>query len=193
VLTAAIREAINQELTERGYQGVTFEGVARRAQTSKSVLYRRYRTRTEMVIDALTPADLPGGLLQSSGSLREDLLAIAALALGRFRAIGFDTYRSLIAEADEEQLAAITAVTSAVAVETIERVLQEARARGELGSSEIPQRVAMTLLALLRHELFFNRDAVNETTLIELVDAVYLPLLQSVSHGQGLVPPDAAS
>jgi AcrR family transcriptional regulator len=189
VLTAAIREAINQELTERGYQGVTFEGVARRAQTSKSVLYRRYRTRAEMVIDALTPAALPGGLLESSGSLREDLLAIAALALGRFRAIGFDTYRSLIAEADEEQLAAITAVTSAVAVKTIERVLQEARARGELGSSEIPQRVAMTLLALLRHELFFNRDAVNETTLIELVDAVYLPLLQSVSHGQGRLPP----
>jgi AcrR family transcriptional regulator len=39
---SAIRAATRAELADYGYAGVTFEGVARRAQTSKPVLYRRY-------------------------------------------------------------------------------------------------------------------------------------------------------
>ena len=37
-LLAAIDHATRAELEDRGYQGVTFDGVARRARTSKPVL-----------------------------------------------------------------------------------------------------------------------------------------------------------
>jgi hypothetical protein len=48
-LMAAIHEATRAQLAERGYAGVTFEGVARRARTSRSVLYRRAPERLRAI------------------------------------------------------------------------------------------------------------------------------------------------
>ncbi|MFD0478308.1 TetR/AcrR family transcriptional regulator [Nonomuraea thailandensis] len=45
----AILEAAYGELLDRGYAGVTYDGVARRAETSKPVLYRRYPTRASLI------------------------------------------------------------------------------------------------------------------------------------------------
>jgi AcrR family transcriptional regulator len=99
---SAIREATRAELADFGYAGVTYEGVARRVRTSKPVLYRRYRSRAHMVVDALPnlrwqPDD--DGIAPSQ-SLREDLLALFSAVVDNFMAIGIDNYRSLIADAD---------------------------------------------------------------------------------------------
>ena len=52
-LLGGIRQAVRDELRDHGYPGVTFEGVARRAGTSKPVLYRRFDSRAEMVLATL--------------------------------------------------------------------------------------------------------------------------------------------
>src|ERR1700744_1203463 len=92
VLMDAIREATRAELADHGYPGVTFEGVARRAKTSKPVLYRRYRSRAHMVVDALIV--LPRQPLPASGapSLREDMMALLDAIMLRLNRIGIDTY-----------------------------------------------------------------------------------------------------
>ena len=65
-------------LAERGYEAVTFEEVARRAGASKPTLYRRWRSKRDMVVAALKagPArrDDPDDI--DTGSLRGDLLAL---------------------------------------------------------------------------------------------------------------------
>ena len=50
---SAIRDATYAELKEHGYSGVTFEGVARRAKTSKPVLYRRWADRRALLRDVV--------------------------------------------------------------------------------------------------------------------------------------------
>jgi AcrR family transcriptional regulator len=182
VLVAAIRQATRDELAERGYARVTFEGVARRARTSKPVLYRRYRSRAQMVVDALVTLDLPPSIAETTGSLRGDLMEILTAILARFRHVGIDTYRGIIAEAEDELLDEIMAMTSSVASMTIRRALCDARDRGEIGPAEIPDRVVMTPVALLRHELFFAHGTVDTDTLDELIDMVYLPLVTSLSR-----------
>jgi AcrR family transcriptional regulator len=185
VLMSAVREATQAELAQRGYPGVTFEGVARRAKTSKPVLYRRYRSRAHMVVDAilvLPPQPVP---TSAAPSLREDLLALLDAIMARFDRIGIDTYRSLIADADDELLDTLTAQLAELADETIYRALSDARKRGEIGPADIPDRAATAIAALVRNEVFFARGPVRKEALIDILDNVYLPLIDAVSHRSG--------
>ncbi|MFP5320993.1 MAG: TetR/AcrR family transcriptional regulator, partial [Acidimicrobiia bacterium] len=52
-LDDAIVEAAREVLSELGVDGVTFERVASRAGTTRPALYRRYPSRTDLVLDAL--------------------------------------------------------------------------------------------------------------------------------------------
>jgi AcrR family transcriptional regulator len=52
-LQDAILDAAWAELVERGYPGLTLEGVAKRAGTSRPVLYRRWPSRTALATAAL--------------------------------------------------------------------------------------------------------------------------------------------
>jgi AcrR family transcriptional regulator len=179
---SAIREATRAELTEHGYPGVTFEGVARRAKTSKPVLYRRYRSRAHMVVDALLALPRQPVLTSGTPSLREDMLALLDAMMARFHRIGTDTYRSLIADADDELLDTITAQLAQLADQTIYRALSDARERGEIGVATIPERAATAIAALVRNEVFFTRGPVGKKALIDILDNVYLPLIDAVSH-----------
>jgi AcrR family transcriptional regulator len=179
---SAIREATRAELTEHGYPGVTFEGVARRAKTSKPVLYRRYRSRAHMVVDALLAVPRQPVAACETPSLREDLLALLDAVMLRLDRIGIDTYRSLIADADDELLDTITAQLAELADQTIYRALSDARDRGEIGPAKIPDRAATAIAALVRNEVFFIRGPVSREALIDILDNVYLPLIDAVSH-----------
>lgn len=181
VLMSAIREATKAELADHGYAGVTFEGVARRVQTSKPVLYRRYSSRAHMVFDALSTIGVIPELSGSQGSLRADLIATLDALLDRFQRIGIDTYRGLIGEADNELVAAVEADTTPRLREHLTRILSAARRRGELGPNPIPDRAAMAVYALLRHELFFHSDDVDATVVAAIIDVVYLPLIEAAS------------
>lgn len=182
VLMSAIRDATRAELAERGYSGVTFEGVARRAQTSKPVLYRRYPSRAHMVVDALPALRWQASQTTDARSLRDDLSALLSDALDRFHSIGIDTYRRLIADADDELLDTLDAQLTQLANQTIYSALSRARDRGEIGPSDIPDRAATAIAVLLRNELFFTRKPVDQQIVIDILDNVYLPLIEAVSH-----------
>jgi AcrR family transcriptional regulator len=179
---AAIREATRAELADHGYPRVTFEGVARRAKTSKPVLYRRYRSRAHMVVDALLAVPRQPVPACGTPSLREEMLALLDAMMARFRRIGIDTYRSVIADADDELVDTITAQLAELADQTIYRALSDARERGEIGAAKIPERAATAIAALVRNELFFSRGPVGKEALIDILDNVYLPLIEAVSH-----------
>ncbi|MBB3050865.1 AcrR family transcriptional regulator [Prauserella isguenensis] len=175
-LREAILDAVLCELFDRGYAGLTFDGVAHRAHTSKPVIYRRYATRAQMVLDALirhAPADLPS---DSAGDLRSDLMALG-LALGRrFEQIGITTVRRLIADVDDDLLPQLAELAAAPAEQALQRVLDAARARGELGPEPLPERIAMLPLALWHHEMLFIGH-VDEAAVADIVDRICLPLL----------------
>jgi AcrR family transcriptional regulator len=178
-LTAAIHDAVRQQLHAEGYRGVTFEGVARVARATRPVLYRRYRSRAHMVVEAITPqvsAIAPGPL---PGALREDVIALMESARDRFRAVGPDTYRGLVAEADHELLARISLFTQEVGDEIARTVITAAVTRGELGSTDISDRVKMLPVVLLRNEFLLGDG--DDEAIEQIVDDIYLPLLRAVA------------
>ncbi|WP_436774757.1 TetR/AcrR family transcriptional regulator [Yinghuangia sp. YIM S09857] len=76
VLARAISDAVVAELGERGYSALTFEGVAARAGTGKSTLYRRWADKPSMVVDCLADALPVLDNHELAGDLREDLLTV---------------------------------------------------------------------------------------------------------------------
>jgi len=116
------------------------------------------------------------------------LLLILTAILESFYIVGVDTNRRLGAEADDELFGEMTILMSDLVRRTFRRALSDARGRGEIGPAVIPERVEITLLALLRNELFFTRNPVNQSTLVELIDIVYLPLIAAVSDTEGRRP-----
>ena len=76
-LEVALLEATWTELKEVGYTQISFDNVAKRAGTSKAVLYRRWPNRLELVRAALRfHRPLPPTFVPKTGSLRGDVLAL---------------------------------------------------------------------------------------------------------------------
>ncbi|WP_202511567.1 TetR/AcrR family transcriptional regulator [Streptomyces sp. SID3343] len=88
-LEQAIAAAVIAELSDRGYGALTFEGVAARAGTGKSALYRRWPDKASMTADAFA-VTLPGAeTLPLAGELRADLiLFLDTVARGMLGAMG---------------------------------------------------------------------------------------------------------
>jgi AcrR family transcriptional regulator len=73
----ALREAALAVLAEVGYERLTMDAVAARAGAAKSTIYRRWRDKAELVVDALNSLKgIPE--VPDTGSLRQDLRALAA-------------------------------------------------------------------------------------------------------------------
>lgn len=175
-LAQAIRTTVLDELAERGYQDLTFEGVAKRAQTSKPVLYRRYTSRAHMVIDAWTHVPPAAEIPVTTGTLREDLLALGRAFSDRFEAFGIDTLRGLLAEVSSQEAERLADLTTAWVPARLATILDAARDRGEIGPAALSPRVQSLPLILVRHELLQSGN-LNEATLADIIDTVYLPLL----------------
>ena len=180
---SASRDATWAELLDHGYSGVTFEGVARRAKTGKPVLYRRYSSRAQMVTDALPTLRTPPAAVPSQ-NLRDDIVTMVESLSNQWHEIGTDTYRSLIAESDDATLQTFQTKVAAQTDHTIRRALEAARDRGEIGPAEISDRVAHSILALMRNELLFARNPIQSSTVAELVDDIYLPAIDAASRKQ---------
>lgn len=68
--TDTIIEAVLSELAEVGYGQLSMDGVARRAKAGKSALYRRWPSKQEMILDAMSTISIPSVDVAESQDLR---------------------------------------------------------------------------------------------------------------------------
>lgn len=73
---ARVIEAVRAELGERGYDGLTVEGVAARAGVHRTTVYRRWRDVGGLLADVLDAAGDDDWQPPDTGSLHGDLLAL---------------------------------------------------------------------------------------------------------------------
>jgi AcrR family transcriptional regulator len=80
-ITAAIADAVLDELAERGYARLSMESVAKRAGVGKSALYRRWASKQEMALSVVAEFSVGQAASPDTGSLggdiRESLEAVA--------------------------------------------------------------------------------------------------------------------
>ena len=178
-LEHALLDAAWEELQESGYPKLTMERVADRAGTSRAVIYRRWRNRSELVIAAMRHRQpVLSGAIPDTGGLRGDTLAVLRRASGRITEIGPDSVLSMLSDllADDQAFDRIRDQLLRSGGEIMTAVLDRAAARGEI-RHDISPRVARLPLDLLRHELILNREPPSPETLEEIVDDILLPLV----------------
>lgn len=181
VLLRAIHESTRLELSERGYSGVTFEGVAKRANTSKTVLYRRYKNRAAMVVESFIESISTEITTPSTGALRSDILIVLEILNQRIEAIGVSTMRSLLSEADDILFRKLTEFTWLTTETVMESILRNAKERGEISNTTLPRHVLLLPITLLRHELLFSGRSCTQETLSEIIDTVCIPMIMHYS------------
>jgi AcrR family transcriptional regulator len=81
-LDTAILEATRALLVEVGYQGLTMQGVARRAGVFVPAIYRRWASKAELVEAAVLPFD--AAPLEVTGAVQQDLRSAVTAVLRRF-------------------------------------------------------------------------------------------------------------
>lgn len=81
---AAVLDATRDLLVRVGYSALTFEAVARQAGVHRPAIYRRWRTKAELVHDAVYPADAGAVGFAASGDFATDLRFVAQGAIALF-------------------------------------------------------------------------------------------------------------
>ncbi|XCI62925.1 TetR family transcriptional regulator [Mycolicibacterium parafortuitum] len=177
-LESAILEAGWDQLLEAGYERFTIESVAARSGSARSVLYRRWPSRAELLEAVLRHRGAHDRIeAPDTGNLRDDVVAVLTeFADRRSRIIGLITAR-LGAYFDEgggspQRLRTMFLTDGPSAMETI---VERAVSRGELTAAPSDRVVALPV-DLVRHEMLMTMTAVPEATIREIVDDIFLPL-----------------
>src|SRR3984885_8933731 len=131
----AISDAVIAELAEVGFGRLTFEGIAERAGTGKSPLYRRWPDTTSLVIDTLEKLGSDPAAYARTGILRDDLIGLTLHMIKAQKGVRGDAYRSLLGEAHRypQLLARFKAQVFDPRFEALNELLRDAAKHGEIG------------------------------------------------------------
>lgn len=181
-LEDAILDAAGAQLIENGYAEFTFEAVAARAGTSRTVLYRRWADREALLkaairrAGALNPVELP-----DTGNLRDDVVTVLR-RMSEARAGFAATLSVQLSEYFRETGTSFSDLRGLLASRGrpgVRVILERAEQRGELDLSRVTPRIAELPLSLVRHELLMTLTGVPDAVIDEIVDEVWLPLLRA--------------
>ncbi|HYQ68112.1 TetR/AcrR family transcriptional regulator [Actinophytocola sp.] len=181
-LELAILRAAADELVHSGYVGLTMDRVAARAETNKNAIYRRWPDRPTLAVAAyrqLLPADPELDL--DTGSLRSDALALLQRANARMTSPVSKVLRALLAAIpdDPRLLRELREHVVPAGNTAWLRMLARAVARGEARPEALTPRIATVAVDLLRNEYTLGGvTTIPESVLVEIVDEIFLPLVQ---------------
>jgi AcrR family transcriptional regulator len=179
-LESAILGAAWEQLTAEGYEHFTIDAVAARAQTSKPVLYRRWKTREDLLratVGHRAAADAPP--VPDTGTLRGDLLALLTLA---------NTTRNPMAALVSSMLGSYFNQTGPAPAElrqaflsqrgsAVEQVINRAVERGEIDPDRLTPRIMDLPFDLFRNEMLMTLKPVPDHVLRQIVDDIFIPLV----------------
>ncbi|WP_051133694.1 TetR/AcrR family transcriptional regulator [Nocardia paucivorans] len=185
----AVLDAAVDELRERGYEGFTMDRVAARAGTNKTVIYRRWPSRTALAFAAYKQMVARPEAIPNTGDLRSDVIELLRAAADRVRSpVGASIVHGLMADAQHEPelLAGLRREFTQTEPGIMSTILARAVARGEARPESLIPRIATVPIALLRNELTMNVGVpVTDETITEIVDLVFLPLVRANRHHPG--------
>lgn len=183
-LEEAILDAAWAELVEHGYPSLTLEGVAKRAGTSRPVLYRRWPSRTALATSALA-RDMARNpiVVPDLGSVREEICLLLRRLSDRARPdlirLVFDMQKDLAHQHSNLAQMREDAKAQIVDVDVTQGILQRAIRRGEIMAARLTPRIASLPTDLARHEILMTFQPLSDEAIREIVDEIFLPLVTS--------------
>ncbi|MER5468466.1 TetR/AcrR family transcriptional regulator [Streptomyces sp. NPDC002935] len=183
VLERAILEAALEQLGTVGWNGLTMEGVAARAQTGKAAVYRRWPSKEDLVADALQ-AGLPNlTKAPDLGAVREDLLELCrGVREAMFSRPGF-ALRSVLHECDAKQVERFNRVIHGGVVEPtlnlLREVIRRGIERGEVRPDAVNSYVFDVIPAMMMYRSKVCASEWSDQDLQEMIDQLMVPLLRA--------------
>ncbi len=179
VRTDVLRSAA-EILNEVGYDKLSVEDVAGRAGVHKTTVYRRWPTKAELVMDAVSEHSAEAVPIPDTGSLADDLQALAREVADNIRTEeGARRSRSIVAAAAfSDELAAgmhgFWADRFAKSGEIVTRAME----RGDLPADTDPQLIIETLIGPLWVRLLLTGQPITT----ELADQVAALVAAGARH-----------
>jgi len=176
-----IRAAILRLLADVGYGALTMDAVASEAGVGKATIYRRWRTKQDLVVDTIsdlnraeaTPPDT--GAVESD--LREMMHQMVALIAGP---TGAATLSLLSTMPHQPALAeAFRDGPLAVWRQSYDAIWERAEERGEVRAGLSRSIVAESTSALLVQRWLLTGEPVDEAYADEVLETVVLPLVRT--------------
>lgn len=185
-LEDAILDAAFTELSEVGYTAFSVEGVAARARTGKASIYRRWPTRAQLMLEAITahlPTPAQCGLameLPPDMTTADALRSIARAIVEVLHSPAGDVMRAVKCEAatDPELARAIDDQFQAPRRAAMLALLQRGVERGEVRPGAATPIVADVLPAVLTHRIILQREPIDAKVVTEIMEQVLLPLIE---------------
>jgi len=180
-LEQAILDAAWEQLIAEGYEHFTIDTVAARARTSKPVLYRRWKTRDDLLratarhIGAASAPSIP-----DTGTLRGDLLALLAGANSITRNPVAALVSSMLGSYYNQTGPTPAELREAFLSQrgsAVEQVINRAVERGEIDPARLTPRIINLPFDLFRNEMMMTLKPVPDHVLRQIVDDIFIPLV----------------
>ncbi|MFC9643382.1 TetR/AcrR family transcriptional regulator [Streptomyces mirabilis] len=177
-LESALLTAAWDELMDSGYEKLTMEAVAERAQTSRPVIARRWGSRQELFTAAVLHwIDHNRPPVPDTGTLRGDLLASLASKSDRRAEIRAVFGARFGGPAEENQDLAQQLRQRIYQALGTEEIWDRAAARGEVDPAALTPRIRDLPLDLVSLELTQTHEALPLSVIEEILDTIVLPLV----------------
>ncbi|MGA3564343.1 TetR/AcrR family transcriptional regulator [Melissospora conviva] len=190
-ITRSIRRALMQELAEVGYGRLSLEAVARRAGVSKTAIYRRWRSKLELVLEVVGGVAGKKLPLPDTGSLQGDLeLLFQVMAAALQHPLASQIIPDLLAEAArnpgmaEPLQEALGAYQSSIG----DLLIGRAQARGEVPESIDHRAATDIIVGPLYWRLMVARVPVDADDLVRMAATAAMVLTAAPAEAEADLP-----
>ncbi|MGH2787187.1 MAG: TetR/AcrR family transcriptional regulator [Actinomycetota bacterium] len=169
---ASVLKAFLEELADRGFASISFEGVADRAGVHKTTLYRRWPNTNALLREAARELSANGSSSPDSGTFRDDLRMLARKAAASLRSpLAEAMLRAVVAEANgDPELAEVARRYWGTRLDLAADIVRRAVERAEVPLSTDPHLLIETLLGPIYLRALVMQEAVDEAYIERLVD-----------------------
>lgn len=173
-----ILDATVAVVAELGYDRLTMDAVATAAKASKATLYRRWSTKAELVVDAISRAKgCPMPEEVDTGSLRGDLISMSCGAGGFTDELPMSVIAGLLTalHRDAELQKAFRERFLAPRQALTNKVYERAVERGEIAPDVDVDLLSVTLPAVVIHHAYILGVEPTDDLILRVIDNVILP------------------
>ncbi|WP_254904736.1 TetR/AcrR family transcriptional regulator [Clostridium tyrobutyricum] len=185
VLLESIYDATVEVIKKVGYANLTFQQIAKAAKTSRTVIYRRWATKFDLIREIKEYKKsivLDGELfdkIQKTESLREDLLQMITLYQKVYMEVGHEIMSAFLFELSQnnDKIAEIKIIAKEKNIMIMKKLLEFARERGDK-IKKVSNETLVLPFDLIRIENVMWKSEIDESRLASLVDEILIPVFR---------------
>jgi AcrR family transcriptional regulator len=175
-----IRAAILRLLADVGYGALTMDAVASEAGVGKATIYRRWRTKQDLVVDTISDLNRAEATPPDTGSLESDLRAMLHSLVASISGPTGAATLSLLSTVPHHPALAEAFRSGPIAVwqQAFQQIFERAAERGEAPAGLAGSVIGETTSALLVQRWLLTGRPVDEAYADEVLDTVVMPLIR---------------